>query len=311
MWRTREASSTPGGRMILGLETSCDDTCAAVIDRRRPDPVERDLLAGDPRTLRRSRPRDRVAPPPRADRRGRRRRARPRRRLARRGRAGRRDPGPGLVAALLVGVATAKALAAALARRWRRSTISTDTSLRASSARRAVRPPFLSLIASGGHTLLARVRSRPRLRGDRADARRRGRGGVRQGRAAARARVSGRPRARAAGPRGRPEAFAFPTAQDGRARLLVRGAEDRAAVPGPRPRGGGGRAPPRGPRRLISARDRRVAGAARRARPGRDGLERLASAAGSPRTARCANGCPSSASRSTFRRSSCAPTTPR
>ena len=65
--------------------------------------------------------------------------------------------GPGLVGALLVGLSTAKALAAArrlpfaavdhLQGTWRRTT----------SMPAPFEPPFLCLIASGGHTLLARV----------------------------------------------------------------------------------------------------------------------------------------------------------
>jgi N6-L-threonylcarbamoyladenine synthase len=72
--------------------------------------------------------------------------------------------GPGLVAALLVGVATAKALAAAgrrplapvdhlhghVAAGFLRWDIGSDP-------RAQLEPPFLSLVASGGHTLLARV----------------------------------------------------------------------------------------------------------------------------------------------------------
>jgi N6-L-threonylcarbamoyladenine synthase len=68
--------------------------------------------------------------------------------------------GPGLVAALLVGLATAKALAAAhelplapvdhlhghIAAAWLEPS--------------GLEPPFLSLVASGGHTFLARVRDR-------------------------------------------------------------------------------------------------------------------------------------------------------
>ena len=51
---------------ILALETSCDDTCAAVA-RRAADPLQRHLLAGrGARALRRRRPRGRLAPPPRA-----------------------------------------------------------------------------------------------------------------------------------------------------------------------------------------------------------------------------------------------------
>ena len=113
---------------------------------------------GDPRPLRRRRARDRLAPPPRADRRGRRRRAG-------RARATLADVelvavtrGPGLVGALLVGVADGQGAG----RRPRaaaggRSTICTATSPPASSRPTPLEPPFLCLIASGGHTLLARV----------------------------------------------------------------------------------------------------------------------------------------------------------
>jgi tRNA N6-adenosine threonylcarbamoyltransferase len=66
--------------------------------------------------------------------------------------------GPGLVGALLVGVSTAKALAAA----WRLPLVAVDHlhgHVAASFlAPEPFEPPFLSLIASGGHTLLARVR---------------------------------------------------------------------------------------------------------------------------------------------------------
>jgi N6-L-threonylcarbamoyladenine synthase len=68
--------------------------------------------------------------------------------------------GPGLVPALLVGVATAKGLAAA----WELPLAPVDhlhghvaASFLAPSE---LEPPFLSLIASGGHTLLARVSGR-------------------------------------------------------------------------------------------------------------------------------------------------------
>ena len=150
---------------------------------------------------------------------------------------------------------------------------------RRSSGPTPFEPPFLSLIASGGHTLLARVTDHgPGLRGARPDARRRRRRGVRQGRAAAGPRLSGR-RRRSSGSRATaiPEAFRVPRPARGCAgpRLLVRRSEDRAAVPGPRPRRGRGRAPPGRPRRLLSAGDRRVAGDPRRAgagaRPGSSG----------------------------------------
>ncbi|MGI8429664.1 MAG: tRNA (adenosine(37)-N6)-threonylcarbamoyltransferase complex transferase subunit TsaD [Solirubrobacteraceae bacterium] len=68
--------------------------------------------------------------------------------------------GPGLVAALLVGVATAKALAAA-----HRLPLAPVDHLHGHIAASFLgcapfEPPFLSLVASGGHTLLARVEGR-------------------------------------------------------------------------------------------------------------------------------------------------------
>ena len=65
--------------------------------------------------------------------------------------------GPGLVGALLVGVATGKAIAAA-----RRLPLAPVDHLQGHVAANflapdAIEPPFLCLIASGGHTLLARV----------------------------------------------------------------------------------------------------------------------------------------------------------
>jgi N6-L-threonylcarbamoyladenine synthase len=68
--------------------------------------------------------------------------------------------GPGLVAALLVGVATAKALAAV-----HRTPLAAVDHLHGHVAAAFLgpspfEPPFLSLIASGGHTLLASVRDR-------------------------------------------------------------------------------------------------------------------------------------------------------
>ena len=65
--------------------------------------------------------------------------------------------GPGLVGALLVGVATAKGLAAA-----RRLPLAPVDHLQGHVAANflapdPIEPPFLCLIASGGHTLLVRV----------------------------------------------------------------------------------------------------------------------------------------------------------
>ena len=143
--------------MILGLETSCDDTCAAVItadgeirsnvissqgvhDRYGgvvPEIASRqhleligivvdDALAGAGVSL------DEVE-------------------------LIGVTQGPGLVAALLVGVATAKALAAV-----RRAPLAPVDHLHGHVAASFLAPsgfapPFLSLVASGGHTMLARV----------------------------------------------------------------------------------------------------------------------------------------------------------
>src|SRR3954454_8480589 len=65
--------------------------------------------------------------------------------------------GPGLVGALLIGVATAKGLAAS-----RRLPLAPVNHLQGHIAANflqpdPIEPPFLCLIASGGHTLLARV----------------------------------------------------------------------------------------------------------------------------------------------------------
>jgi N6-L-threonylcarbamoyladenine synthase len=68
--------------------------------------------------------------------------------------------GPGLVAALLVGLATAKSLAAA----WRLPLAAVDHLhghiAAGFLAPDELEPPFLSLVASGGHTFLARVLER-------------------------------------------------------------------------------------------------------------------------------------------------------
>ena len=114
----RGAGSMTGGR-ILGIETSCDETAAAVVDRRRHRVLSSVVSqpGRPPRPLRRRRARDRQPRP--------RRPAHPGRGPgARRGR--RRTPdgeaeidavaatvGPGLIGALLVGVSAAKALALA------------------------------------------------------------------------------------------------------------------------------------------------------------------------------------------------------
>ena len=108
MWRDARRPTD----VILGIETSCDETAAAVVTARRRDPLERRRLAGRAaRALRRRRARGRVAPPPRAV-------APVIERGARRRGVELDDVDavavtarPGLIGALLVGVSAAKALA--------------------------------------------------------------------------------------------------------------------------------------------------------------------------------------------------------
>jgi N6-L-threonylcarbamoyladenine synthase len=146
--------------MILALETSCDDTCAAVVtgDGRilsnvissqgihdRYGGVVPEIASRHHLELVGAAVQDAL------DRAG----------------AGLRDVeliavtrGPGLVAALLVGLATAKAMAAA-----HQLPLAPVDHLHGHIAAgflapSALAPPFLSLIASGGHTFLARVTDR-------------------------------------------------------------------------------------------------------------------------------------------------------
>ena len=150
-------TDTPGGPMILAIETSCDDTCAAVVTADGRDALERHLLAGRPRPLRRRGARGRRPPPPRARQRRRRRRAAhaPARRSttstsspSRRARAS--------SAPCSSGVATAKGSPPGAACRWPGRPPAGPRGGRTSSAT-SFEPPFLCLIASGGHTFLARV----------------------------------------------------------------------------------------------------------------------------------------------------------
>ncbi|MDQ6816215.1 MAG: tRNA (adenosine(37)-N6)-threonylcarbamoyltransferase complex transferase subunit TsaD [Actinomycetota bacterium] len=146
--------------MILGIETSCDDTCAAIVTHEGeilanvissqsvhdrfggvvPEIASRQHLEGIGSVLEDALTRaggsfadlDMVAV----------------------------TCGPGLVAALLVGMATAKAIAAS-----HRLLLAPVDHLHGHVAAMflgssPLEPPFLSLIASGGHTLLARVEDR-------------------------------------------------------------------------------------------------------------------------------------------------------
>jgi N6-L-threonylcarbamoyladenine synthase len=146
--------------LILALETSCDDTCAAVITERGE--IRANVISSQGVHDRYGGVVPEIAS---------------RHHLDLIGavvddalkRAGAKLPdvelvgvtaGPGLVAALLVGVATAKALAAV-----HRIPLAAVDHLHGHVAAAFLGPrpfetPFLSLIASGGHTLLARVADR-------------------------------------------------------------------------------------------------------------------------------------------------------
>ena len=185
--------------------------------------------------------------------------------------------GPGLVGALLVGVATAKALAAAHGL----PLIPVDhlhghvaaSFLAAEPVRAAVPDPDRQRRA---HAARARARTTVRTGRCWADARRRGGRGVRQGRADAGARLPGRAGAAAARADGDPEAFAFPTARQARASTSPSPASRRRCST--RCESWVRRSPraPRRSRRLLPARDRGDARAARRAALEQTGVGRLA-----------------------------------
>ncbi|MEA2150763.1 MAG: tRNA N6-adenosine threonylcarbamoyltransferase [Solirubrobacteraceae bacterium] len=154
------------GSLILGIETSCDDTCAAVVTfdgELRSNVISsqgiHDAYGGVVPEIA-SRHHVELANAAVDD-------------ALRRADATLDDvglvavtQGPGLVGALLVGVATAKAIAAArglplapvdhlqghVAANFLRVDAAADP-----SAQAIIEPPFLCLLASGGHTLLARV----------------------------------------------------------------------------------------------------------------------------------------------------------
>ena len=119
-----------------------------------------------------------------------------------------------------------------------RSTTSRRTSPRCTSSPDPLEPPFTCLLASGGHTLVLAVRDRAGfevLGSTLDDAAGRG---VRQGRQAARARLPGRRRDRPARARGRPRGVRVPGRARARPRLLVLGPQDRAPLRRARPRRG-------------------------------------------------------------------------
>ena len=222
----------PGGRadhvarrqaadVILGIETSCDETAAALVTARRRDPGERRRLAGRAaRAVRRRRPRDREPPPPRA--------RHPRR-------SSRRSPTPSatLDDVELVAVtsrpgpdrrAARRRLSAAKALAWARRlplvarqppARPRRLALPASRSTSSRRSPACSRAAATRCCSTSSERGGvPRARDD---ARRRGRRGVRQGRAPARARLPRRPGDRRARRPGRPRGVRLPRRAGSRA----------------------------------------------------------------------------------------------
>ena len=300
--------------VILALETSCDDTCAAVVTRGGRDPLQRRLLAGRPRPLRRRRAGMGVAPPPRA-------------RQPRSSTTRSREPrvtlddvelvavtqGPGLVGALLVGVATAKGLAAAraaAARAGRPPAGPRGRELpRPRSVRAALRVPagVRRPHAAGARHRLRRLRDRSARRSTTPPARRstRARGCSASATRAAR-------RSRSSRPSGDRAAFKFPTGARvagldfsfaGLKTALLYKVRDLGPEQTARAR--------RRPRRLLRARDRRRAADPRSSARWRRPSRGWRSAAAWPPTGCCASAPPRSACRSTSRPASSAPTTRR
>ena len=304
--RTRAAStsiaaSLPEAAMrprviTLGIETSCDETAVAVVEDGFDRALEPDRLAGAPaRTVRRGRARGG--------------RARARRgvepaagRGARRGAGvgfGDLDAvavtvGPGLVGALLVGMAAAKAVALAtgatlVGREPPRGTLLGELP-RARAARAALRRADRERRA----TRCSSTSPRSTTTCARPDARRCGGGGLRQGGAADRARVPGRAGARRDGARGRPHRDPLPAGDGGlgRSRLLDERAEDGGAPLREAGTGGRPRPPPPGPGRELPGGDRRRAGRRRRSRrQSGPASARCCSAAAWSRTRACASAC--------------------
>ncbi len=255
--------------MILALETSCDDTCAAVVTatarcgrtrspRRAcctPATAEwcpRWRRAATSSSSTRSRPtRSRRAGVDAGGRRARGRHPRP---------GPDRRPARGRVVARRRWPPRASC-------HWRRSTTCTGTWWPARLAPDPIEPP-VPLPRGERGPYLHRASGRPTVvHRARPDARRRGRRGVRQGGADARAcPTRAAPSSTGWRATATPDAFAFPrVGSRRRARLQLQRAQDRAAVRHPRPRRAGGRAAPRRPGGVLSARDRRGAHRPRRA----------------------------------------------
>ena len=331
--RARPAASRPAGSLVLGIETSCDETAAAVVDRRARGrsprssrarstctpataasspswpgaPIVERIAAGAstealaaPASTARGPPDARVAA----------------RRPGRAIDAVAATVGPGLVGALLVGVSTAKALALA----WGVPFVGVnhlEGHLYAAmlEAPELELPAVVLLVVGRPHAPRRDGRRRAATGVLGGDGRRRGRRGLRQGRPLPRARLPGRAR-RSTGWRstGDPAAIAFPRAMlDEGLRLLLLRAEDRRRQLRPRPPGGDerrrGRLVPGGGRR----RARRTRPSPRRTRSGPAALCLAGGvAANSPAAGALRRGLRRAGLRVVSSRAArCAPTTPR
>ena len=284
--------------LVLGIETSCDETAAAVVDG---DGVVLSSVVASQADLHARYggvvPGDRLAAAPRARRAGDPRGARGRVDGARRHRAHRRHAGPGprrRAARRALGREGPRVGGRHPARPGRPSPgPRRDALSRARPARAAVHVPARERRPHAGP-----VGARPDgLRGARLDARRRGRRGVRQGRPAARARLPGRGGDRPPRARGRPRGVLVPRRARSRPRSVLLGAEDGACstrcATSPRPSSRrDGRISPR----RTSARSSAPSSAGSTPPPKRPGTGRSRSSAASPPTRSSAPRSPTRAS---------------
>ena len=294
--------------MILGIETSCDETAAALVTADGRDPRERRLLPGGAaRAVRRRRPRDRIAPAPRARRAGRpggapRSGGEPRRR-----RHGRRHAGAGPdrgAPRRSLGGQGARLGTGSAARARRPSPRPRRLALPRARSGRAALP--LPARERRPHAPARRPRPRRLPRARHVDRRRRRRG-VRQGGAPARARLPGRRRARPACAGRRPGGVLVSRREAGRARLLVLGREDGAPLRRARSRRRSSRRARRTSRRRTSARSSGRSSSGLGRPPSRKQLDTIAVVGGVAANSELRAACREPASR----RSRSAPTTPR
>ena len=307
--RARRRPGRPPPAVILALETSCDDTCAALV--ARDGAIAANVISSQEVHARFGGVVPEVA-------------ARHHLELidavideafARAG-AALEDVtlvaatrGPGLVGALLVGFGDAKAIAAARELPFAGVDHLAGHVAAAYLAPARFEPPFVALIASGGHTLLLDVRERgaaPEVL--------RGRSTTRPARPSTRARAllglgyPGGAALSALARDGDPRAYDFPS---GRGEQFSFAGLKTALLYRARELDAGRRARARRSRGLLRARDRRGARAARRAALERTGVGRLALGGGVAANGPLRERLAALGAECTRRRRSCAPTTRR